>query len=84
MVMFGRFYFHMGDDQWFANFWKGKAYGEGRSYSKSGDVFFCHFEDGRRHGHFLYITAYGARYIEIWNEGVLMSPQQMDTDAVLG
>ncbi|KAG4162811.1 hypothetical protein ERO13_D01G136700v2 [Gossypium hirsutum] len=78
----GWFYFHTGD-RWFANFWKGKANGEGRFYSKSGDVFFGHFEDGWRHGHFLCITVDGTRCIEIWNEGVLMSRQQLDADAVL-
>ncbi|MBA0759942.1 hypothetical protein Gotri_022752, partial [Gossypium trilobum] len=61
----------------------GKANGEGRFYSKSGDVFFGHFEDGWRHGHFLCITVDGTRCIEIWNEGVLMSRQQLDADAVL-
>ncbi|XWS64010.1 hypothetical protein CRYUN_Cryun06bG0150200 [Craigia yunnanensis] len=78
----GWFYFHTGD-RWFANFWKGKANGEGRFYSKSGNVFFGHFEDGWRHGQFLCITVDGARCIEIWNEGVLKSRQQLDTDAVL-
>ncbi|XVE91892.1 hypothetical protein REPUB_Repub01dG0050600 [Reevesia pubescens] len=79
----GWFYFHTGD-RWFANFWKGKANGEGRFYSKSGNVFFGHFEDGWRHGHFLCITVDGARYMEIWNDGVLESRQPLDTDAVLG
>ncbi|KAL1186153.1 hypothetical protein V6Z11_A01G160800 [Gossypium hirsutum] len=78
----GWFYFHTGD-RWFVNFWKGKANGEGRFYSKSGDVFFGHFEDGWRHGHFLCITVDGTRCIEIWNEGVLMSRQQLDADAAL-
>ncbi|XWS69423.1 hypothetical protein CRYUN_Cryun04dG0177700 [Craigia yunnanensis] len=78
----GWFYFHMGD-RWFANFWKGKANGEGRFYSKSGNVFFGHFEDGWRHGQFLCITVDGARCIEIWNEGVLKSRQQLYADAVL-
>ncbi|XP_022725111.1 protein ACCUMULATION AND REPLICATION OF CHLOROPLASTS 3 isoform X1 [Durio zibethinus] len=77
----GWFYFHTGD-RWFANFWKGKANGEGRFYSKSGNVFFGHFEDGWRHGQFLCITVDGARCIEIWNEGILKSRQQLDADAV--
>ncbi|OMO60757.1 Cell division protein FtsZ [Corchorus capsularis] len=76
----GWFYFHTGD-RWFANFWKGKANGEGRFYSKSGKVFFGHFEDGWRHGRFLCINVDGARCIEIWDEGVLLSRQQLDADA---
>ncbi|GLT96795.1 hypothetical protein SLE2022_143940 [Rubroshorea leprosula] len=77
----GWFYYHTGD-RWFANFWKGKANGEGRFYSKSGDVFFGHFEDGWRHGRFLCINVDGARCIEIWNEGFLVSREQLDADSV--
>lgn len=58
----GWFYFHTGD-RWFANFWKGKAYGEGRFYSKSGDVLFGHFQDGWRHGDFLCINVDGSRLV---------------------
>lgn len=58
----GWFYFHTGD-RWFANFWKGKAYGEGRFYSKSGDVIFGHFQDGWRHGDFLCINVDGSRLV---------------------
>lgn len=75
----GWFYFHTGD-RWFANFWKGKANGEGRFYSKSGDVFFGHFQDGWRHGHFLCIDVDGTRSLEIWDQGVLVSRKQLDSD----
>ncbi|XP_065628233.1 protein ACCUMULATION AND REPLICATION OF CHLOROPLASTS 3, chloroplastic [Quercus suber] len=80
-VMHGKgwFYFHTGD-RWFANFWKGKANGEGRFYSKSGDVFFGHFQDGWRHGHFLCIDVNGTRSLEIWDQGVLVSCKQLDSD----
>ncbi|KAF3976814.1 hypothetical protein CMV_000020 [Castanea mollissima] len=80
-VMHGKgwFYFHTGD-RWFANFWKGKANGEGRFYSKSGDVFFGHFQDGWRHGHFLCIDVDGTRSLEIWDQGVLVSSKQLDSD----
>ncbi|XP_043715252.1 protein ACCUMULATION AND REPLICATION OF CHLOROPLASTS 3 isoform X3 [Telopea speciosissima] len=71
----GWFYFHTGD-RWFANFWKGKANGEARFYSKFGDVFFGHFQDGWRHGHFLCIDVDGTRWIEIWEEGVLLNRKQ--------
>lgn len=57
----GWIYFHTGD-RWFVNFWKGKANGEGRFYSKLGDVFFGHFRDGWRHGHFLRINVDGTRF----------------------
>ncbi|KAJ0096254.1 hypothetical protein Patl1_15695 [Pistacia atlantica] len=82
-VMHGKgwFYFHTGD-RWFANFWKGKANGEGRFYSKSGDVFFGHFQDGWRHGHFLCIDVAGERCIEIWDEGVLVSRKQLDSNTL--
>ncbi|XP_065856793.1 protein ACCUMULATION AND REPLICATION OF CHLOROPLASTS 3, chloroplastic isoform X2 [Euphorbia lathyris] len=79
----GWFYFHTGD-RWFANFWKGKANGESRFYSKSGEVFFGQFQDGWRHGHFLCIDVDGARYIETWDEGVLMSRKQLDSDSDAG
>lgn len=62
LTMQGWFYFHTGD-RWFINFWKGKANGEGRFYSKLGDVFFGHFKNGWRHGHFLCINVDGTRYI---------------------
>ncbi|KAL9413775.1 hypothetical protein AB3S75_042294 [Citrus x aurantiifolia] len=76
----GWFYFHTGD-RWFANFWKGKANGEGRFYSKSGDIFFGRFRDGWRHGDFLCIDVGGKRCIEIWDEGVLVSRKQLNSDS---
>lgn len=81
-VMHGKgwLYFHMGD-RWFVNFWKGKANGEGRFYSKFGDVFFGHFKDGWRHGHFLCIGTDGTRFREVWEQGVLVSREQLDSDA---
>ncbi|XP_027150949.1 protein ACCUMULATION AND REPLICATION OF CHLOROPLASTS 3 isoform X2 [Coffea eugenioides] len=81
-VMHGKgwFYFHTGD-RWFVNFWKGKANGEGRFYSKLGDVFFGHFKDGWRHGHFLCIGIDGTRSREVWEQGVLGSREQLDSDA---
>ncbi|XP_059649815.1 protein ACCUMULATION AND REPLICATION OF CHLOROPLASTS 3, chloroplastic isoform X2 [Cornus florida] len=81
-VMHGKgwFYFHTGD-RWFANFWKGKANGEGRFYSKPGDVFFGQFKDGWRHGHFLCVNVDGERCLEIWDEGVLVRREQLDSDA---
>lgn len=84
-VMHGKgwFYFHSGD-RWFANFWKGKANGEGRFYSKFGDVFFGHFKDGWRHGHFLCINVNGERCVEVWDEGVLVSREQLDSDTGTG
>ncbi|THG14353.1 hypothetical protein TEA_018907 [Camellia sinensis var. sinensis] len=80
-VMHGKgwLYFHTGD-RWFVNFWKGKANGEGRFYSKRGEIFFGHFKDGWRHGHFLCINVDGARCLEIWDEGVLVSRKQLDSD----
>ncbi|KAL7240051.1 hypothetical protein ACSBR2_005836 [Camellia fascicularis] len=80
-VMHGKgwLYFHTGD-RWFVNFWKGKANGEGRFYSKCGEIFFGHFKDGWRHGHFLCINVDGARCLEIWDEGVLVSRKQLDSD----
>ncbi|XP_010270753.1 PREDICTED: protein ACCUMULATION AND REPLICATION OF CHLOROPLASTS 3 [Nelumbo nucifera] len=75
----GWYYFHTGD-RWFANFWKGKANGEGRFYSKFGDVFFGHFQDGWRHGNFLCIDVDGTRWSEIWEEGVLVSRKQLDSE----
>ncbi|KAK9106450.1 hypothetical protein Syun_022461 [Stephania yunnanensis] len=76
----GWFYFHTGD-RWFANFWKGKANGEGRFYSKDGEIFFGNFQDGWRHGHCLCIDANGTRWAEIWDEGSLLSRQQLDSDS---
>lgn len=74
----GWLYFHSGD-RWFANFWKGRANGEGRFYSKSGEIFFGQFQDGWRHGHFLCIKVDGARYVEIWNEGVRVSSEELNS-----
>lgn len=79
----GWFYFHTGD-RWFVNFWKGKANGEGRFYSKLGDVFFGHFKDGLRHGHFLCINIDGTRSIEVWDEGLLQSQKNLDSDTETG
>ncbi|KAF7133548.1 hypothetical protein RHSIM_Rhsim09G0078600 [Rhododendron simsii] len=81
-VMHGKgwLYFHTGD-RWFVNFWKGKANGEGRFYSKLGEIFFGHFKDGYRDGHFLCIDVDGSRYVENWDEGVLVSRKQLDADA---
>lgn len=44
------------------NFWKGKANGEGRFYSTNGDIFFGHFKNGWRDGHFLCIDVIGSRF----------------------
>ncbi|XP_021691839.2 protein ACCUMULATION AND REPLICATION OF CHLOROPLASTS 3, chloroplastic isoform X2 [Hevea brasiliensis] len=84
-VMHGKgwFYFHTGD-RWFANFWKGKANGESRFYSKSGEVFFGQFQDGWRHGHFLCIDVDGARCVETWDEGVLVSRKHLNYDSDAG
>ncbi|XP_055819141.1 protein ACCUMULATION AND REPLICATION OF CHLOROPLASTS 3, chloroplastic isoform X1 [Solanum dulcamara] len=79
----GWFYFHTGD-RWFVSFWKGKANGEGRFYSKLGDVFFGHFKDGLRHGHFLCINIDGTRSIEVWDEGLLQSRKNLDSDTETG
>ncbi|KAJ8574260.1 hypothetical protein K7X08_026065 [Anisodus acutangulus] len=79
----GWFYFHTGD-RWFVNFWKGKANGEGRFYSKLGDVFFGHFKDGLRHGQFLCINIDGTRSIEVWDEGLLQSRKDLDSDTETG
>nr|XP_043613779.1 protein ACCUMULATION AND REPLICATION OF CHLOROPLASTS 3 isoform X2 [Erigeron canadensis] len=80
-VMHGKgwFYFHTGD-RWFVNFWKGKANGEGRFYSTTGEIFFGHFKNGWRDGHFLCIDVSGLRCVEIWDEGVLVSRKQMESD----
>ncbi|XP_023769626.1 protein ACCUMULATION AND REPLICATION OF CHLOROPLASTS 3, chloroplastic isoform X2 [Lactuca sativa] len=80
-VMHGKgwFYFHTGD-RWFVNFWKGKANGEGRFYSTNGDIFFGHFKNGWRNGQFLCIDVSGSRYVEIWNEGVLVSRKKLESD----
>ncbi|KAL4575603.1 hypothetical protein LXL04_022452 [Taraxacum kok-saghyz] len=80
-VMHGKgwFYFHTGD-RWFVNFWKGKANGEGRFYSTNGDIFFGHFKNGWRDGQFLCIDVSGLRYVEIWDEGLLVSRKQLESD----
>ncbi|KAI3816419.1 hypothetical protein L1987_16115 [Smallanthus sonchifolius] len=80
-VMHGKgwFYFHTGD-RWFVNFWKGKANGEGRFYSTNGDIFFGHFKNGWRDGHFLCIDVSGSRYVEIWDEGVIVSRKQLESN----
>ncbi|XP_024961939.1 protein ACCUMULATION AND REPLICATION OF CHLOROPLASTS 3 isoform X1 [Cynara cardunculus var. scolymus] len=84
-VMHGKgwFYFHTGD-RWFVNFWKGKANGEGRFYSTNGDIFFGHFKNGWRDGHFLCIDVSGSRYVEIWDEGMLVSRKQLESDDSAG
>ncbi|XP_050372013.1 protein ACCUMULATION AND REPLICATION OF CHLOROPLASTS 3, chloroplastic [Argentina anserina] len=74
----GWLYFHTGD-RWFANFWKGKANGESRFYSESGDVFFGNFQDGWRHGQFICIDVDGRRFIENWDQGVIVS-RKLDSD----
>ncbi|KAL2906942.1 Protein ACCUMULATION AND REPLICATION OF CHLOROPLASTS 3 [Bienertia sinuspersici] len=74
----GWLYFYTGE-RWFANFWKGRANGEGRFYSKSGEVFFGHFQDGWRHGEFLCVKVDGTRFVEIWDEGVLKSSEELET-----
>ncbi|XP_021727938.1 protein ACCUMULATION AND REPLICATION OF CHLOROPLASTS 3-like [Chenopodium quinoa] len=74
----GWLYFHTGE-RWFANFWKGRANGEGRFYSKSGEVFFGNFQDGWRHGQFLCVKVDGTRFVEIWDDGVLLSSKELDT-----
>ncbi|KAG9442443.1 hypothetical protein H6P81_018297 [Aristolochia fimbriata] len=76
----GWFYFHTGD-RWFANFWKGKADGEGRFYSKSGSIFFGNFIDGWRSGKCLCIDSDGTRWIEIWDEGVLVNRNKLDPES---
>lgn len=76
----GWFYFHTGD-RWFANFWKGKANGEGRFYSKNGSIFFGHFKKGWRHGRGLCIDIDGSRWIELWDEGVLVKRTEQDSEA---
>ncbi|KAL6579559.1 hypothetical protein OROMI_009775 [Orobanche minor] len=80
-VMHGKgwIYFHTGD-RWFVNFWKGKANGEGRFYSRLGDVLFGHFKEGWRNGHFLRINVDGTRSQEFWDEGVLVSEKQLESD----
>ncbi|KAM7254970.1 hypothetical protein ACFE04_020211 [Oxalis oulophora] len=77
----GWYYFHTGD-RWFANFWKGKANGESRFYSKSGDVLFGRFQDGLRHGSFLCIDLDGTRFIEVWDEGILICRSELDSDTI--
>ncbi|MCL7049895.1 hypothetical protein MKW94_001554 [Papaver nudicaule] len=80
-LMHGRgwFYFRTGD-RWFVNFWKGKANGEGRFYSKGGEIFFGSFQDGWRHGESLFIDAEGRRWTEIWDDGVLLSREPLDSE----
>ncbi|KAF8759302.1 hypothetical protein HU200_010340 [Digitaria exilis] len=73
----GWYYFHSGD-RWFANFWKGKANGEGRFYAKDGSIFFGHFQNGWRHGESLLVDANGTRWIEVWDEGVLVARTKME------
>ncbi|KAJ1290748.1 hypothetical protein BS78_02G268600 [Paspalum vaginatum] len=73
----GWYYFHSGD-RWFANFWKGKANGEGRFYAKDGSIFFGHFQNGWRHGESLLVDANGSRWIEVWDEGVLVGRTKME------
>ncbi|XP_062198710.1 protein ACCUMULATION AND REPLICATION OF CHLOROPLASTS 3, chloroplastic-like isoform X2 [Phragmites australis] len=73
----GWYYFHSGD-RWFANFWKGKANGEGRFYAKDGSIFFGHFQNGWRHGESLLVDANGSRWIEVWDEGVLIGRAKME------
>ncbi|XP_057541966.1 protein ACCUMULATION AND REPLICATION OF CHLOROPLASTS 3, chloroplastic isoform X1 [Amaranthus tricolor] len=74
----GWLYFHTGE-RWFANFWKGRANGEGRFYSKSGEVFFGYFQDGWRHGQFLHVKVDGTRFVETWEEGILVSSEEVNT-----
>ncbi|KAI7733804.1 hypothetical protein M8C21_006450 [Ambrosia artemisiifolia] len=80
-VMHGKgwLYFRTGD-RWFVNFWKGKANGEGRFYSRNGDIFFGRFKNGWRDGQFLCIDVSGSRYVEIWDEGVLVSRKQLESN----
>ncbi|KAL8172319.1 hypothetical protein V2J09_024123 [Rumex salicifolius] len=73
----GWLYFHNGD-RWFSNFWKGLANGEGRFYSKSGEVFYGHFRDGWRDGSFQCVKHDGTRFVEIWEDGVLLHREQLD------
>ncbi|XP_040383512.1 protein ACCUMULATION AND REPLICATION OF CHLOROPLASTS 3 isoform X2 [Oryza brachyantha] len=73
----GWYYFHSGD-RWFANFWKGKANGEGRFYAKDGSVFFGNFQNGWRHGECLLIDANGSRWIEVWDDGVLIGQTKLE------
>lgn len=61
----GWMYYHNGD-RLYANFWKGRADGEGRFYSAQGDVFFGQFRENWRHGEFLYIEASGVRCVPLW------------------
>nr|BAD26753.1 ARC3 homologue [Oryza sativa Japonica Group] len=73
----GWYYFHSGD-RWFANFWKGRANGEGRFYAKDGSVFFGNFQNGWRHGEALLIDANGSRWIEVWDDGVLIGQTRLE------
>lgn len=73
----GWYYFHSGD-RLFANFWKGKANGESRFYAKDGSIFFGHFQNGWRHGESLLVDANGTRWIEVWDEGVLVGRTKME------
>ncbi|KAK9670045.1 hypothetical protein RND81_13G173000 [Saponaria officinalis] len=74
----GWLYFHTGE-RWFVNFWKGRPNGEGRFYSKSGEVFFGQFRDGWRDGRFLCVKVDGRRYVEVWDEGLLLSCEELDS-----
>ncbi|XP_074294286.1 protein ACCUMULATION AND REPLICATION OF CHLOROPLASTS 3, chloroplastic [Silene latifolia] len=74
----GWLYFHTGE-RWFVNFWKGRPNGEGRFYSKSGEVLFGQFRDGWRDGRFLCVKVDGKRYVEVWNEGVLLTCEELDS-----
>ncbi|KAH9611373.1 hypothetical protein KSS87_021304 [Heliosperma pusillum] len=74
----GWLYFHTGE-RWFVNFWKGRPNGEGRFYYKSGEVLFGQFRDGWRDGRFLCVKVDGRRYVEVWNEGVLLSCEELDS-----
>uniref|UniRef100_A0ACD5XPI1 Uncharacterized protein n=2 Tax=Avena sativa TaxID=4498 RepID=A0ACD5XPI1_AVESA len=73
----GWYYFHSGD-RWFANFWKGKANGEGRFYAKDGSILFGHFRNGWRHGECLLIDENGSRWLEVWDDGLLIGRTKLE------
>uniref|UniRef100_A0ACD5Y293 Uncharacterized protein n=1 Tax=Avena sativa TaxID=4498 RepID=A0ACD5Y293_AVESA len=73
----GWYYFHSGD-RWFANFWKGKANGEGRFYAKDGSILFGHFQNGWRHGECLLIDENGSRWLEVWDDGLLIGRTKLE------
>lgn len=75
----GWFYFKNGD-RWFADFWKGKANGEGRYYSRHGHVFFGHFQDNMRHGEGLYIESNGTKWHEVWDQGILVNRNMLESE----